>query len=143
MGLGPEAAARKMCQEVKVRNYHIDSYGHVNNAQYLRYLEDARTDFFENLGLSIASLNARNIHIFITETNLRYRKPARVGDKLLVYGWFVKISSRKATWQHEIFRKQDNALILTGQISGMFLKEGRLTTIPQDVRTSMLKIYIS
>ena len=135
--------ARKMCQEVKVRNYHIDSYGHVNNAQYLRYLEDARTDFFEELGLSIPGLNARSIHIFITATNLQYRKPAKIGDKLLVYGWFIKISSRKATWQHEIYRKQDNALILTGQISGMFLKQGRLTTIPSDVRAAMTKIYIS
>ncbi len=130
-----------MRHAIKVRNYHIDSYGHVNNAQYLRYLEDARTDFFEELGFSMQSLATRDIRIFITETNLQYRKPALLGDQLTIYGWFIGLSSRKATWQHEIYRDSPEELILTGQISGMFLIGGRLSTIPADIKTAMTQIY--
>lgn len=27
---------------IRVRNYHLDGYGHVNNARYLEFLEEAR-----------------------------------------------------------------------------------------------------
>ena len=33
---------------VRVRNYHLDGYGHVNNARYLEFLEEARWAFLRN-----------------------------------------------------------------------------------------------
>ena len=33
--------------EIKVRGYHLDLYGHVNNARYLEFLEEARWAFAE------------------------------------------------------------------------------------------------
>ena len=34
-----------------VRGYELDSYGHVNNAVYLNYFEQARWEIFRNLNL--------------------------------------------------------------------------------------------
>lgn len=131
----------KLCLSIKVRNYHIDSYGHVNNAQYLNYLEDARTDFFDELGFSLPSLRARGLQIFITNVNLRYRQPAKLGDTLLVYGWLGELASRRATWQHQVLNQQTSELVLTASVSGMFLNDGRLASIPQDIRAVMQRIY--
>ena len=33
--------------KLTVRNYHLDGYGHVNNARYLEFLEEARWTFFQ------------------------------------------------------------------------------------------------
>ncbi len=132
---------RKMCHCVKVRNYHVDSYGHVNNAQYLHYLEDARTDFFEELGYTLPELGRRDIFIFITESHLEYQKPARMGDSLLVYGWFKHLSSRKAVWQHEVYNAGNKELVLTGSITGLFLHHDKIISIPKDIRTAMNEIY--
>lgn len=34
--------------KLTVRNYHLDGYGHVNNARYLEFLEEARWAFLKN-----------------------------------------------------------------------------------------------
>ncbi len=127
---------------VKVRNHHIDAYGHVNNAQYLTYLEDARTDFFEELGYSLARLADRRIQVHLTEVTLQYRRPAQLMDILEIYGWFIEIDKRKATWQHEIYNKETGKLIVTGTATGMFLENGKLSTVPSDIREAMMTIYI-
>ncbi|MFQ6114834.1 MAG: acyl-CoA thioesterase, partial [bacterium] len=119
-----------------------DSYGHVNNAQYLPYLEDARTDFFEELGYGLEALAARKIQVFLTEVTLQYKRPANLSDILEIYGWFIEITNRKATWQHEIYDQQTGRLVLTGTATGMFLENGRLVAIPDDIREAMMRLYI-
>lgn len=47
---------------VRVLNYHLDGYGHVNNARYLEFLEAARWHFFEHYQL-LGSLRLSLIHI--------------------------------------------------------------------------------
>jgi YbgC/YbaW family acyl-CoA thioester hydrolase len=127
---------------VKVRNHHIDSYGHVNNAQYLVYLEDARTDFFEELGYGLQVLDARKIQVFLTEVTLKFKSPTTVNDWLEIYGWFIELTNRKATWQHEIYHQESGRLVLTGTATGMFLQNGKLGAIPEDIRKAMMELYI-
>lgn len=132
----------KMSIQVKVRNHHIDWYGHVNNAQYLTYLEEARTDILEKLGFTLPGFNERGIQIFITEIKLKYKGAARLDDRLTIYGWFKDISSRRATWGHEIYNQRTGALLLTGEVSGMFLLNGKIIPVPADVRAVMMRIYL-
>lgn len=128
---------QKMKTTVKVRNHHIDGYGHVNNAQYLTYLEVARSDFFEEMGFSLKALADRGIQVFLTDLTASFRYPAILGDILDIYGWFIDIRRRKATWGHEIYIQQTNKLIFTGTATGVFLNNGKITTIPRDIVNKM------
>jgi len=47
--------------QIKVRGYHEDRFGHVNNARYLEFLEEARWAHLEERGLDIAFFKARGI----------------------------------------------------------------------------------
>lgn len=132
---------KKMMTTVKVRNHHLDGYGHVNNARYFTYLEDARTDFFEELGLTMQMLRERNIQIVLTDLTAKFRYPAKLGDVLQVYGWFIDIARRKATWWHEIYEQSSGKLVLTGTATGMFLEHGKVTVIPADIREVMEQLY--
>ena len=49
---------------IKVRGYHADLYGHVNNARYLELLEEARWNHFEN------SVDKEGRRIFVAEMEL-------------------------------------------------------------------------
>ena len=42
---------------LKVRYYEVDEYGHVNHANYVHYLETARIDALETVGLSLRSFD--------------------------------------------------------------------------------------
>jgi len=136
------AMPQKMKTTVKVRNHHIDAYGHVNNARYLNYLEDARSDFFEELGVGLHLLAERGIHVVLTDVTASFRYPAKLGDLLDVYGWFIDISTRKATWGHEIRQAASGKTVMTGTATGVFLQRDRIITIPADVRQVMASLFL-
>lgn len=133
----------KMNLKLRVRNYHIDSYGHVNNAQYLILLEEARTVFLERLGFSLSHFRRQGIYIFITESRLKYKNPATLDDELVIYGWFNELATRRASWQHIIENKTTGKTVLTGAISGVFYRDGKVIAIPPQVREGLMPLYIS
>ncbi|HGO8873154.1 TPA: acyl-CoA thioesterase [Neisseria meningitidis] len=65
--------------KLTVRNYHLDGYGHVNNARYLEFFEEARWAFFEERGLlhELAGLI-----LIVARIDIRYSRPAVEGDVL-------------------------------------------------------------
>ncbi len=67
-----------------VRSYECDSYGHVNNAVYLSYLEYARHQYLKAIGLPLQELRAAGYAIWVVEISIRYRKPAATDDTLLI-----------------------------------------------------------
>ncbi|MCD6245421.1 acyl-CoA thioesterase [candidate division WOR-3 bacterium] len=116
---------------LKVKNYHIDSYGHVNNAVYLNYLEDARTYFLEKTGFNLHDLHNNGIDIVVSEVKIKYRKPAFLGDELTISGQFKVLSRYKSTWHHKITKIND--LIAEAYVTLAYLKNGELIPIPKGI----------
>ena len=103
----------------KIRNYHVDSYGHVNNAVYINFLEDARTDFFDYLGFSLSYLAKNNIFIYITEINIKYLKPGFLDDIIVVTASMINHTRVRITWLQEIFR--ENEKLVTSNVTCAFM----------------------
>ncbi|MGE5425417.1 MAG: acyl-CoA thioesterase, partial [Syntrophothermus sp.] len=68
---------------IRVRGYELDSYGHVNNAVYLQYLEQGRWEFMKDQGL-LEQINLDELLLVIIETNIKYIREARLFDDLFV-----------------------------------------------------------
>lgn len=67
-----------------VRSYECDSYGHVNNAVYLHYLEVARHEMLAALGMDYAAMRAAGFGLVVARIDIRYRRPAVAGDALTI-----------------------------------------------------------
>lgn len=69
--------------DLTVRGYELDSFGHVNNAVYLQYLEQARWEIMrlKNLGTYFIE---RGMLLVVAETRIRYLREARLFDALRV-----------------------------------------------------------
>jgi len=67
-----------------VRSYECDSYGHVNNAVYLNYLELARHDLMAAIGIDFAAMRAAGIGLVVARIDIRYRRPVVEGDALTI-----------------------------------------------------------
>lgn len=68
---------------IKVRGYHLDVYGHVNNARYLEFLEEARWCFLEER-TDLATFVDGEVEIVVTRIDIHYRKPSRLGQRLRI-----------------------------------------------------------
>lgn len=87
--------------EIKVRGYHADLYGHVNNARYLEMLEEARWNHFEH-GIDYNEFKVNGWAFVIVNININYRKPAVPGDVLQVHTRYKTHGSRSMTMHQRV-----------------------------------------
>jgi acyl-CoA thioester hydrolase len=73
-----------------VRTYECDSYGHVNNANYLNYLEFARYEFLRAIGFDYPGAVKAGYGVYIARIEIDYKKPAVTDDALVIRSWPVK-----------------------------------------------------
>ncbi|MCX6284797.1 MAG: acyl-CoA thioesterase [Bacteroidetes bacterium] len=66
---------------ISVRGYELDSYGHVNNAVFFNYFEQARWELFQKKGL-LEELTARGLFLVVVEVHLRYQHEIKFGDEV-------------------------------------------------------------
>ncbi len=69
--------------EIAVRGFHCDGYGHVNNARYLEFLEEARWDALTKTDI-LASFEQLGLQFFIVNIDISFRKPIGAGDLINV-----------------------------------------------------------
>lgn len=134
--------AAKHMTPFRVRNYHIDAYGHINNAQYLTMLEEARSQFMESAGCSIEGYFVQGIYIFLSEINIKYKKPAVMGDRLEIFTWFPIMKRVKIRFQQEIRLADTGELIATASVSCGFIKGDQVISIPREFLQIMQNYYI-
>lgn len=82
----------------RVRFYECDAYGHVNHANYLRYMQEAAFDASAAVGYDFDSYEALGCHWLIMQSGISYLKPLRFGESVTVKTWvsdFRRASSRR------------------------------------------------
>jgi YbgC/YbaW family acyl-CoA thioester hydrolase len=68
---------------ITVRGYELDSYGHVNNAVYLQYFEQARWEVMRELNI-LDYFTENGLLLVVTESNVRYMREACLFDDLVI-----------------------------------------------------------
>ena len=123
---------------IRVRNYHRDGYGHVNNARYLEFLEEARWAFFEEHGL-LSEIDG--LMLVVVRTDIRYRRAAVDGDILRFEGRLKELTSRHIILtQNIVLPSGKNAVEAESTLMVVSAESGRSISIPEPLFT-LLKQY--
>mgnify|MGYP002513791617 CR=1 FL=1 len=112
--------------EMKVRDYECDIQGVVNNANYQHYLEYARHEFLETLGVNFGKLHEDGIDAMVAKITIEYKLPLRSGDKFVI-GINLQRQGAKIVFTQDLFRLSDGKLCTKGIVETICLKNGRLT----------------
>ncbi len=91
----------------KVRHYEMDALGHVNNAVYLHYLEQAAYEHSAAAGFSDEQTRALGGIWIVRKHEIEYLRPATAGDVLQVVTWAVAFKGARAYRDYAIFRHGD------------------------------------
>jgi acyl-CoA thioester hydrolase len=67
-----------------VRSYECDAYGHVNNANYLHYLEYARHEYLRHNGISVEELRAAGYGLLVARIAIDFRRPSTTDESLTI-----------------------------------------------------------
>lgn len=94
----------------KIYYHDTDSGGVVYYANYLKFLEEARTEAMQEAGLEIKELARQGILFVVRRQEIDYKSPAFYGDILQVRTWVSATSAAQITFEAEI-KNQDGRVI--------------------------------
>jgi acyl-CoA thioester hydrolase len=105
----------------RVRHYECDAYGHVNNANYLRYMQEAAFDASEAVGWGFARYEAAGYQWLAYETDIEYLQPLRYGDLLEIKTWVADWRRVRSLRMYEMRKIGESELVARGQTDWVFL----------------------
>lgn len=112
--------------EMKVRDYECDIQGVVNNANYQHYMEHARHEFLESLGVSFSELHDKGLDLMVSKITIEYKRPLRGSDRFEVRINMLR-KGAKLIIKQDIYNLADEALSTKGEVEVICLNNGRLT----------------
>ncbi len=123
-------------ERFRVRHYECDPYGHVNNANYLRYMEEAAFRASAAAGYGMEEYLAMKRWWLIRETEIEYLQPLRYGDTAEVTTWVVNMRRARSRRAYEIRRASTGELAARAWTDWVFLDAttGRPAPIPEELR---------
>lgn len=112
-----------------------DQNGHVNNVEYLRWMQDAAMRHSETTGCTQATNEAGATWVVRTH-KIEYLKPAFAGDRIVVVTWVSDFRRVQSLRKYRIIRPADKALLAEGETNWVFVdaQKGSLRSIPKDVK---------
>ena len=105
---------------IKIYYEDTDSGGVVYYANYLKYLERARTEALLNIGLSNLKIKAEfNCLIIVKSCNIEYKKSAYLEDNLSIRS-FIKSVTKTSLMMNQVISNSDN-IIVEAQVRLVFI----------------------
>lgn len=123
---------------IKVRSHDLDSFGHVNNAVYFNYLEEARCEYMEQRGLSFDKFHEWGAFAFVAAAEIRYKSPAKYGHILIIRGTFSAMRRTSFALEYEIYNETSNRVCAVANMTFGFVDSNeKIIAIPKEFRDKM------
>ena len=121
--------------ELAVRDYELDPYGVVNNSVYFNYLEHARHDFLNSVGIDPAQVAREGRALTLAEIRVRFRRPLRSRERFRVSVTVEELRGARAVMGQRIVRLPEETLVLEATAVAVFLDDaGRPMRISPKIR---------
>lgn len=120
---------------MKIRIYYHDTDcgGVVYYANYLKYLEEARSEYFEARGLIIQDLLKEGIGFVVARQEIDYKSPSFYGDTLEIKTRVTEASLTRVNFEYDIVN-QAQKLIASAKTVLVFVdKSLKPKRIPEDI----------
>jgi acyl-CoA thioester hydrolase len=95
---------------VKVRYAETDQMGVVYHGNYAQYLELARIEWLEDLGISYKKMEETGVMLPVYELNLKYLKSAKFDDVLRIETRLSGVPNVKIEFDYKIYNQDDELL---------------------------------
>ena len=118
----------------EVMFFDTDCGGVVHNIAYLRMIETARTRLAALMGMKLREMAQTHLYPVVVRTEIDYKKPAKLGDQLIIHGRLESVERVRFWCAFEMRRAEDNALLITCRQSLALVQmpEGRPSRLPED-----------
>jgi len=126
----------KFYLEKKIYYHDTDCGGVVYYANYLKYLEEGRTEFCISNGIDIKGLAEKGIYFVVAHTEIDYKAPAHYQDKIKVFTKIEKIGNASIHFSQDIFK--DNILLIQSKTTWVCVnKDFKPKAVPEEIKKAL------
>jgi len=112
----------------------VDRNGHVNNVEYVKWMQEAAVMHSDSVGCTQATMKAEATWVARSH-RIEYLRPAFAGDRMAVLTWVTNFRKVRSVRKYKFVRTTDNAVIAEGETDWVFVDAttGRPKSIPKEV----------
>lgn len=107
----------------KVKYYECDQMGITHHSNYVRFMEEARVDFLDQIGYGFEKMETDGVVSPVLNINVKYTKPSKFQDEIAIDVRLEKTSAMKYTFHYEM--KLGEETICTAESVHCFMENGR------------------
>jgi acyl-CoA thioester hydrolase len=119
---------------LRVRYAETDAQGVVYHANYLVYMEVARSSLTRERGFPYQAMEAAGINLVVVDARLRFRAPAGYDDPLVVRVRIRSLRGKVVAFEYRIEHAETRRLLVTGETTHLCVDSSfRPRAIPDEV----------
>jgi len=117
----------------EVMFFDTDCGGVVHNIAYLRMIETCRTRLAAVMGMNLVEMSETQVFPVVTRTEIDYKRPAKLGDKLVIHGELERLERVRFWLSFTMYREgEDTPLITCRQsLASVKMPEGKPLRLPE------------
>ena len=121
--------------ELEVPPSVIDANGHVNNVEFIRWMQEAATRHATETGCTAATQAAEATWV-VRSHHIVYLHPTLAGDRVRVRTWVANFRRAFSLRRYEFIRDRDSSALARGETDWVFVdvQSGRPRTIPAPIQ---------
>lgn len=100
--------------ELTIKEHHLDTFGHVNNAVYLQLFEEARWDFITKRGYGLSTVVSEKKGPVVLEANIKFLKELKLRES-------IQITFEVVSLKTKIIQIKQQMLKMNGDVSSELL----------------------
>ena len=127
------------CYERKPNYYETDMMGIIHHSNYIRYFEEARNAFMEDMGFTFKKMEDMGVSSPVISVHSEYKSMVRYGDTIKIYCKIKEFTGTRLTVAYEIRDKETDEIRNIGESKHCFLNKN--TGRPVSLKKSLPELY--
>ena len=125
---------------LRVAEDAIDIHGHVNNQEYLRWMQEIAIEHSSLQGWPMDRYLELGASWFVKSHFIEYLRPALLGEDILACTWVEDMNSRTSLRRTLFLRMSDRQVLARAATQWVFVRlgNGRPASIPPELRTAFI-----
>ena len=118
----------------KVQYYETDMMGIAHHANYIRWMEEARIDFLDQMGFPYARMEAEGIVSPVRAVSCQYKRPCTFGDTLEIRVAVEAFNGVVLTLRYDMTKADTGETVCQARSEHVFVsRDGRILRVKRDM----------
>lgn len=126
----------------RVPEHAIDAHGHVNNLEYLRWMQEAAVEHSSAQGWPGQRYREIGAGWVVRSHRIDYLQPAFEGDEIVVFTWVANFRKIRSLRRYKVVRLGDQAVLAVAETDWAFIGLDHYVPrrVPEEVASAFIVV---